>query len=126
MSDAFTLKISAVQTPAGQASFDPFNGALQDDFSVDEFSNGTVVEVPVGTGYTASTAHMATGSYAAIKNMDSAIDVTVAWEDSDSHTNTQRIPPGRSFYIPDFKTASLIVLVADSGTPLCKISFGGT
>src|SRR4030042_775036 len=125
MSDALTIKISAVLTPAGQASSGPLGGDLQDDLSVDEHAT-MVVEAKTGVGLTVDASYLTTGAFVIVKNMDPAIDVTITWGDSDLSANSQRIPPGRSILIPDFNPLVAIVLVADSGTPLCKVLLGGT
>src|SRR4030042_4996128 len=123
MSDALTIKISAGLTPAGQASFAPTGGDLQDDLSIDEHA-AMVVEAEAGAGRIVDASYLTTGAFVIVKHRDPAMEVTITWG-SGLITNTQKIPPGRSIQIPNFNPLIAIVLVADSGTPLCTVLLGG-
>jgi hypothetical protein len=126
MSDAMSLKLQVTKTPAGQKSYDPLGGALEDNFEVDEALDGFTVEAVVGAGTAISQGFLTTSVYAIIKNLDGTDDVTASWDDTDANSNSQRIPPGRTLVVPDLDPLSDILLVADANTPRCKVAFGGS
>jgi len=65
-------------------------------------------------------------SFVAIKNNDTAINVTARFDTADDVTVNVIIPPGGVFMTPDFLYTRDLMLTSASGTPECEVLIVGT
>lgn len=79
------------------------------------------ISVATTPGTTIDLSNLGSPAQLLLKNTDSENPVTLSWDDSDANSNTQKIPAGGIFVIPDVDPSATITAVASTSAVVCRV-----
>jgi len=124
MANSLTVSLSAILKDS--ASEEKANFSPDDDVQATPTQGQkNFIEAATG-GTTLDTSNFTTGTCFGLKNTDGANFVTVTWTDSAANSNTQKIPAGGLFHVPDFDPATDPTITADTANVICELIVAGT